>query len=199
MQGSTLFWLLALGATAAFLMVRAQTQLRRIAPPQDRTFRGPQRAAQSSAQPASKPVEAQRWEVETHEAMRAWSAQLDSKLSALQHFIRLAEQASTRLEAAIAEARYLGGGSPPRTVDQPAALVERTANQADALRASLRSSTARVADTSRASDSSGGERPVLRIHALADAGFDSAAIAHQVGSPIGEVELVLSLRRQAAG
>jgi hypothetical protein len=198
MQGSTLFWLLALGATAAFLMVRAHNQVRRIAQPGVNPARARHRAPQNSVQPPDKPLAAQRWEVEMHETVRAWSAQLDSKLSALQHFIRLAEQASIRLEGAIAEARYLGGAS-PQTAAQPAASIERAASQADALRASLRRATAAAAEIPRAAETMSGERPISRIHALADAGYDSAAIAEHVASPIGEVELILSLRRQAAG
>jgi hypothetical protein len=34
-----------------------------------------------------------------------------------------------------------------------------------------------------------------RVFALADAGFSTARIASQVGSQVGEVELILSLRR----
>jgi hypothetical protein len=34
-----------------------------------------------------------------------------------------------------------------------------------------------------------------RVYALADAGFSAARIASQIGSQVGEVELILSLRR----
>jgi hypothetical protein len=140
--------------------------------------------------------------------MRSWSAQLDSKLTALQHFIRLADDAAARLEAAVADARYLDA-STPRAPAVPVEPSARVASQADGLRASLRrAATAPSPGTpgegwathiTEAAESSAGERPVSRIHSLADAGYDATAIAQQVGSPIGEVELILSLRRQAAG
>jgi hypothetical protein len=46
------------------------------------------------------------------------------------------------------------------------------------------------------------EKPTIarrhaEIYTLADAGHPSAAIASRVGSPIGEVELILSLRDRA--
>ena len=36
-----------------------------------------------------------------------------------------------------------------------------------------------------------------RVYALADAGFSATKIATQIGSQVGEVELILSLRRVA--
>jgi hypothetical protein len=197
MHGSTLFWLLALGAAAAFLMLRAHTQARRMTQPRLASPRSQSRPTRVVGQAAEKPLEAQHWEVEMHDTVRAWSAQIDSKLGALQHLIRAAEQAATRLEAVIAESRYLGGPSPPPPA--PPVPFERASNQADALRASLRPASESRSEHSAGTPSSPSDRPIARIHALADAGYDSAAIAQRVASPIGEVELILGLRRQSTG
>ena len=49
------------------------------------------------------PPEVLRWEVEMHETARELSAQLDSKMGALQALIREADRAAARLEAAVAD------------------------------------------------------------------------------------------------
>lgn len=55
------------------------------------------------------PRDISRWQVEMHDLARDLSAQLDSKMGALQHLIRQAAEESERLERAIAAARERNG------------------------------------------------------------------------------------------
>ena len=54
------------------------------------------------------PPEILRWQVEMYEVARDLKAELDSKMGALQAIIRIANEESARLEAAIARAEQLG-------------------------------------------------------------------------------------------
>jgi len=115
------------------------------------------------------PPEVLRWEVEMHETARDLSAQLDSKMSALQALIADADRAAARLEAAqglsanppLCDPPPLGAGPPPVT---EAAESPETSNRRE------------------------------EIYTLADYGLDTVGIANRTGLPIGEVELTLSLR-----
>ncbi len=104
------------------------------------------------------PPDVLRWEVQMQEIGRDLSAQLDSKMSALQALIADADRAAARLETAMGQTP-----DPPPT-------------QAEAL------------DPSPASNRR------EEIYTLADYGLDTAGIANRIGIPIGEVELMLSLR-----
>ena len=83
-----------------------------------------------------------------------------------------ADRAAARLEAALAGA---ADSLPPQ------------GNQAYSLEHAAASPTAPRA----------GRRE--EVYALADYGYDAAEIARRVGSPIGEVELILSLRGKGEG
>lgn len=56
---------------------------------------------------AAAPDVVRQWEVDMHETARELSATLDSKMAALHHLIRAAEQESARLERNLAAARRL--------------------------------------------------------------------------------------------
>jgi len=121
------------------------------------------------------PPDVLRWEVQMHETARDLSAQLDSKMSALQALIADADRAAARLETAMARSADLlpSDSSPP--------------TQAEALGPS------RVVDAAEDGHSPSSQHRE-EIYLLADYGLDAAAIASRVGLPIGEVELMLSLR-----
>lgn len=57
---------------------------------------------------ADAPRDVLRWQVEMHETARDLKAEIDSKLSVLQTLVSLADEQTTRLEAAIARAEALG-------------------------------------------------------------------------------------------
>jgi len=126
------------------------------------------------------PPEVARWEVQMHETARELSAQLDSKMRALQALVAEADRAAARLEAA--------AGKSPEAILQPA-------TQAEALRGSGPS------DRAAGSPGQASPRPSARarqeeIYTLADYGLEAAEIARRTGSPVGEVELILGLREK---
>ena len=135
------------------------------------------------------PQAAARWEVQMHDTARELSAQLDSKMSALQALIADADQAAARLEAALART----SGTAPEA-DRPAA---RPSHQAEALKPPAAADDAAATTVSwndAAGDRSAQDRRREEIYTLADYGFTPAEIARRAGSPIGEVELILGLR-----
>lgn len=138
----------------------------------------PQRESpQRETPPAGSADDLGRWEVQLHERARELCGQLDSKMAALQALCAEADRAAARLEAALRQAAL------------PAPSGElRPASQADSLRAGMH------AAEETAPRERGAERPKEEIHTLADYGFSPAEIAHRVGLPIGEVQLILSLR-----
>jgi hypothetical protein len=147
--------------------------------------------------------EMERWEVEMHETARELKAQLDSKMRALQALIAEADRAASRLEAAKNNEDHTdntpntpptihtrSGGTPLFNPDNGALpTVEKKrpaspANQADSLRSAPVATAPRVSPQHRQAE----------IYALADRSLSDSAIAQRLGMPIGEVELILSLR-----
>jgi hypothetical protein len=127
------------------------------------------------------------WEVEMHRLARDIKGEIDSKMQALAQLIQQADQACSQLDASLA--RVQAGDC-------------RTA---DGLRAPHFGPRARnyksVTSVSAVPNSESGSREELtddprfeRVYALADAGFSATRIANQIGSQVGEVELILSLR-----
>ena len=127
------------------------------------------------------PADVARWEVAMHETARDMKAELDTKMVALQTLTRMAQAESERLEAAIARARQLG-------LDAPRDVLERIDNFSSADPLPLSNSSPPALP------------PALReqIYTLANQGQPAATIATQTGAPLGEVELALSLRTNAA-
>jgi hypothetical protein len=107
-----------------------------------------------------------RWEVEMHELARDLKAELDTKMRLLQVLISQAQGTCERLQRLLAQA----DGLPPGQ-DAPERPVHPR----------LRPSTARSPRESA-------------IYALAEAGHTAREIADQLAAPLGEVELLLSLR-----
>jgi hypothetical protein len=145
----------------------------------------PQRSTQGHGLAA--PPEVLRWEVQMRETARELSAQLDSKIGALQNLIAEADRAAARLEAAAARL--------PEGIRQPAPAHPQPTTQAEALRASGPPDHPTVeAEYVPLRPSAGRRRE--EIYTLADDGLDTAEIARRVGSPVGEVELILGLRQR---
>ncbi len=100
--GNTLF-LAVMVAITSWLMLRVFLK-RRI----DSRFKPPTEG-QSAAPLVGAPKDVSRWQVEMHDLARDLSAQMDSKMSALQHLIRQAADESERLERALNEAKQREG------------------------------------------------------------------------------------------
>jgi hypothetical protein len=132
------------------------------------------------------------------------STQLDSRVALLEQRIREADLAAARLEAALAAAEATAGhaakGDSSSEAEEPSrdkTPESLPVSQAEALRASVAveppaPGIAKGPDVS--SPRPGADRRYDEIYALADYGFAPAEIAGRVGSPVGEVELILSLR-----
>jgi len=133
---------------------------------------------------------------------RQLKGEVETKMRALERLVQLADKARSGLDASIDRAESLG-----LFEEHPLATasVERSTSEEYCL-APIGRAPSRTASTpsTRAAVSSGrlrlgedlGDDPRFeRVYALADAGFSAARIASQVGSQVGEVELILSLRR----
>jgi hypothetical protein len=142
----------------------------RFAPSEQSSPAEPARAAHNLDAPGS----LARWEVEMHELARDLSAQLDSKMRVLQELLRASEEERARLEAALQRASGVAGNGDLRGVEHDAAE--------------------RDCPPTGIGKSDGESLRYEPIYALADEGYSCAAISEQTGHPIGEVELILSLR-----
>jgi hypothetical protein len=189
--------LILLAVTAVFLLLRTRGQLAR---QQQRwaTEATKPRAygdlRNTDASPGGLPDDLARWEVEMHETARQLSAQLDAKLSLLQALIAEAERAAERLEDALDRAHpTLPPGSQAESL-RPAAEQARNLPQGGAAAATESHLSASDDEPPQATERA---RRREEIYRLADYGFDTAEIARRVGSPVGEVELILSLRDSA--
>lgn len=142
--------------------------------------------------------------VQGDEMAQELSTQLDSRVALLEQRIREANLAAARLEAALAASGAAAGRAAKRDSSLEAEEPSRDessesppVSQAEALRATVAAETplpgiAKGSDVS--SPRPGTDRRYDEIYALADYGFAPAEIAGRVGSPVGEVELILSLR-----
>jgi hypothetical protein len=186
------FFLIALILVAGSLYLRSQ-----------RYFSRQKDDAVSAVRPATLPPETPytavpqdlaQWEVEMHDTARQLSGQLDNKLAALGHLIREADRAAARLEAALSATRPADS---PQKEGVPPGPDEPPANQARALQAA--GATEEPADAAHAGSPSATSCPPAdhryeEIYLLADYGFDPAEIGRRVGMPVGEIQLILSLR-----
>ena len=130
-----------------------------------------------------------------HETARRLSGQLDAKLGLLQSLIVEANRAAARLEEAIQRAHpSLPPGSQAESL-RPAAGHARDMRHdlpRDSEGEAAESDHSNVGDTSLPATDRVRRRE--EVYRLADYGFAAAEIARRVGSPVGEVELILSLR-----
>jgi hypothetical protein len=202
----TLFALIALVMTIGWLLWRSHRYLARQGEGWSPPVRSSRQQADRERPRLGAPDDVIHWEVQMHETARELSGQLDSKMAALAHLIREADRAAGRLEAALASVRRVPDHTPaPEAaigptcgssdeLDPPPA---QPTDQAEALksagaagRVSVSGEVAREADRQRLPP----QERYEEIYLLADYGLDAAEIAHRVGSPVGEVELILGLR-----
>jgi hypothetical protein len=178
------FFLIVMIMAAGYLFLRSQ-----------RYFARQKNGAASAVGPAvpperpytAVPQDLTRWEVEMHDTARQLSGQLDGKLAALGHLIREADRVAARLEAALSATR----SAAPATTEEP------SGNQARALEtagASEEPAQSPAAGSPSATPRPPADRRYEEIYLLADYGFDAAEIGRRVGMPVGEIQLILSLR-----
>jgi hypothetical protein len=194
-EGATVLFLIALAITTGLLLFRTQRQLGAKPQAAHRSeWRKPQAAARPAALLASH-SDPRQWETEVHELAHELCARIDGKLGILDALIQDAGQQIKRLESAIERAERLAAaaGDATRSTFQPASPGGRGphAHQAAALSGGLRVDLPALDEPhSRIA------RRYDEIYALADAGHGSDHIAQQLGSPVGEIELILGLRDQ---
>ncbi len=213
--GSTqLVFLAGLGLMSMVLLVRSRRYFRQA------TRRASAQAARpSSVEPASSskvagqrtiggpPREYEQWEVAMHDLARDLTGQLDSKIRVLELLIRQADEAAARLE------RASGAGAGPRSSVSSAARDQALRPSPEAIggQKSMRDAVIDLQRPKRSAERNASPPPkpkdasfqiagnprFERIYALADAGMSVTTIANQIGSQVGEVELILSLRGPA--
>jgi hypothetical protein len=178
--------LAVVGLMTCMLLVRTQKQMKSAGSSHSgsagRHHAGRQKAKEETQ--ATRQIE--QWEVRMHEVARELSARLDSKIMAVELLVREAQEQIARWERLQATA---GQSATPPVASGPseAAPAAHSGTQAAAL---ARSSQQRPHVLARPHS-----RRHQEVYALSDAGQSSAQIAAQLGSPIGEVELILGLRR----
>jgi hypothetical protein len=212
-QGTSVIFLGAVALTTAILLFRAQRYFGNRRSDQSYIVRSPRSAAEDRRPSLDAPPEKQRWEVQMHETARELMATLDTKMRALGHLVREANQVIVRLENLLDGAR-----SEPNPQDAGVPAVDRTEareghqtavadprpTQAEGLRLTevipppAPSAKAALAFRVSAAESPA-EQPksdgrYADLYALADTGCDAAEISRRLGTPVGEVELILGLR-----
>jgi hypothetical protein len=185
-QKPNVLFLIGLAMACAILLMRSQRRIRQTA-----------RTSNSVAAPAPNPplkraTEFERWEVQMHETAREITARIDSKLGLLEQLIRDADDRIARLQT-VSERLDRSG-----TVEkEPAIALAKLSHTQSHQPAPRPGSTMPVAPVATPpAKTTAASRRYEEIYALADAGHNSAAIASQLNSPVGEVELILGLRAQ---
>jgi hypothetical protein len=200
--GAQILFLLGLGLMIFILLVRSRRYFRQATqyqvprPP----AKAPIKAAKASTAPSK---EYEKWEVAMHELARDLAGQVDTKIRVLELLIREANEAAARLETALD--RKSDPGSRLERLTAPKDASEPLSRDTHA---ALDDSPARtsIPKSARIKSSRGSKEPLTiagnprfeRIFALADAGMSPTTIAKQIGSQVGEVELILSLRSTAS-
>ncbi|HEV3417524.1 MAG TPA: hypothetical protein VG056_11940 [Pirellulales bacterium] len=195
-SGAQLIFLLGLGLVIVVLLVRSRRYFRQVTQYQVPTAR-PVKKSEPIRASAAPPRDYEKWEVAMHELARELSGQLDSKSRVLELLIREANEAAARLEAAVGGAKSakhevrsakdesVSRGSraalSPQTHDYPPEAPHKTI-------------AGKPSKPSSKPFKIAGNPRFERVYALADAGMSPTTIANQIGSQVGEVELILSLR-----
>ena len=142
---------------------------------------------------ADAPPELLRWQVEMHETARDLKAELDSKLSALQALVALAREERALLEATISRLGRDEFDHPRGTLAAIESLGDPAALE-DSQRLAQVAARMPVLPADLAADLFERDRQSLAVSRLADQGLSSESIAEHLHLPLGEVELLLSLR-----
>jgi len=219
------FFLGAVLLVVVLMLFRSQRSLGRRSSPAPPLAPAPRKEPSRPPLHSGAPAAAGNWEVQMHEVARELSAQLDSKMGLLEQLIREADRAASRLETALAangreaapagsirETAAVAGGreaapavlSPVASLpcvassrDAPGAPASRPANQAEGLKGAGRPE---VPEARRFEDPAARgpakDRRYEEIYTLADYGYEATEIARRVGTPVGEVQLILGLRKQ---
>jgi len=207
----TFLFLGALAITIFILLIRVQRYYGRPRAPQP-SWPSPRRERSGEqGRRLESPAPMVNWEVEMHETARKLSAQLDSKMGALEQLICEADRAAARLEAALSGlSRLREGEAPAEPCTDDVSSNSITARREPRAAGMVQGSSDRPAESPPVSQAEGlrfpgpveaaptarppAERRYEEIYTLADYGLTPSEIAHRVGSPVGEVELILSLR-----
>lgn len=160
--------LMALFGITSMMLRRSHRQLLSRERPST-AFATPAPTRRERGHPQEAPREFVDWEVKIHDLGRELSAQIDSKMSALQQIIADADRAAARLEAALSSAGREDHSEPPKVQTIPAN------SPASAL-------------------SPRAEHEREQVYVLSDYGFEPADIARRVDLPLGEVRTILALR-----
>lgn len=126
-------------------------------------------------------------QMQTHDLLRELMAELDTKMAALRGLVLMADHARDRLELALQRAEQLGLAVTPDELELIARLPDQsTAETAAALQ--------RLSAAPSATGSSQSPLAEEQVGRLALQGCSPATIAGELGLPLGEVEMLLSLR-----
>jgi hypothetical protein len=204
-NAATLAMLAMLVLIVAWMLFRWQRYYARVRRQATPLPEGPERCAKERGHHLEAPDELVRWEVEMHDLARALSGKLDSKMGVLEQLILEANRAAERLEAALKAADQPGQREASARAETAGPVGQPTGTQppADAHAETLGPAGAGDGETSLGEgpeanpEESIGARPRHQeIYTLADYGYDVAEIARRAGTPVGEVELILGLRKQ---
>jgi hypothetical protein len=194
-QNSSSLLLLAGAVLALWLVMRRGATTRQSAWRKSREEDGPHRlTAKAKMQSTDEaPADFFRWQVEMHETARELKGELDSKLAALQALVIMARQESERLEAALAKLQDVDMS--PRHD-----FLSRMAGLADPAELANPDALSAVAEALPAAppcipgDLFDRDRLAGEAYRLADRGLSASDIAMHLRLPVGDVELLLSLR-----
>jgi len=220
LDNSTLSWI-ALALAVVFIwfsLIRMQRRSGRQVPPSSREepglgdFAGSAHGAGHTPHPST----VTDWEVRMHELARDIEGRITSKLGLLENLVREADRAAARLEAALrateqlrqtqaagflsSEALHVPQGP---ASGEPGPSPSEAAAQPDPTSEDTPPNLAQPEEQSTIAAESPGRdtRPADEIYTLADYGYDPDEIARRTGLPVGEVQLILRLRktRESAG
>jgi hypothetical protein len=199
LQGSQIVLLLGVGLFVVAMLARMRRNFTRDNHQERTTIRGT-----IANRAKHKPAELEMWEVEMVSLARRLTAEIDTKMQALERLIQLADDACDRLHAAVGETpsgdesreaewsrHHHRSILPAENTENSQATTGITKGESRRLPSAL--SRAAWGDAESSADNPRFER----VYALADAGFSAVRIASHTGAQVGEVELILSLR--AAG
>lgn len=156
----------------------------------------------ASGHPARPTAELQHWEVEMHELARDLSGRLDSKLSALQQLVIQADARIARLEELLGERVAAGRNAEPEPAPTSPAFNRSNRIGINDPTEPFPMPALKLPEpppTAAGASATGSDERYAAIYELSDTGLTAARIAERLGTPVGEVELILSLRRRREG
>ena len=125
---------------------------------------------------------------------REATAKLDNKIRILEHLIRDADARIAQLQS-VGEWLDRSAQLDAEPGASPGVVLSKLSSDAPKREASAGEELAEPAALGPVGAALA-SRPYEEIYALADAGHSSVEIANRLNSPVGEIELILGLRRQ---